>query len=108
MIMTTITLEGKVYEIEAPKFKDLRKIIGAFNLMVKAGLNSDSAMESSSLIFSILIGKSIEEIDEMRVTMPEMTDALGKIPEICGLELVEKTSGEAQVAETDSTKSTAT
>jgi hypothetical protein len=107
MIMTTITLEGKVYEVAPPAFGKLRKIIAAFNRMHQAGEESLATTDDAALVIGLLINKTTDEIDAMQISFKEMVEALGVVPVICGLEM-KVSSGEALVAETDLMKSTAT
>jgi hypothetical protein len=108
MIMKTITLENKTYDIAQPTFGNLRKIISAFNEMKYAGAESISSSNESSIVIGLLIGKTPDEVDLMQISFKEMVDALAAVPEICGLEMKKVPSGEAPaVMETDLTLSTA-
>lgn len=106
--MTIVKLAGQDYDIAPPPFGKLRKMISSFNKMVAAGLGSDVALDESAVIIALLIGKTVDEVDAMPISMDEMTAVLNAIPSICGLVQGEKASGGAQVAETASTPSTAT
>ena len=93
----------------APKFKDLRLLIASFNRLVKAGTDPEATSTESGIIIGLLLEKPITEIEEMRITLVEMTSAMNVVPEICGLILGQKSSGGAEVAAvTASTESTAT
>ena len=107
--MTELILEGKRYEISAPAFGKLRKIISAFNRMQIAGEDSLSAGDDTALVIGLLINKSIAEVDDMQISFKEMVDVLSKIPAICELvEIKKESSGEVLAVGTDSMVSTAT
>ena len=103
--MTKIKLAGETFDVGPPQFGKLRKIIAAFNVINANKDNTDLMMEQSSIILSLLLDKSVDEIDKMPIGMMEVTVAISQVPEICGL-VEGKPSGEAQAA--GGTTSTAT
>lgn len=105
--MTTITLAGQAFEIAPLPFGKLRKLLSSFNLMVRAGMESDRSLAEAAKVFALLIDKTPDEVDAMAITMTELVAALGVIPGLCGIEQG-AASGEAQVVAMDSTASTAT
>lgn len=105
MTTKTIVLGGQSFEVAPPPFGKLRKIIVAFNSM-RGDTDSDDSMRQAGIIFALLIGKTVDEIDEMPIGVMEMAAALSAVPEICGL-VEGKSSGEVPVV-TDSMESTAT
>jgi hypothetical protein len=105
--MAQLKLAGQVVEIAQPPFGRLRKIISSFNRMRVAGESTETAMAEASVVIGLLIGKTSDEVDEMSITIAEMTDAISAIPEICGLVQKAVSSGEAQTAVTDGIPSTA-
>lgn len=106
MKTTAIVLAGQSFEVAPPPFGRLRKIIAAFNSMRSDGGEGEDSMQQAGIIFALLIGKTVEEIDEMPIGVMEMAAALTLVPEICGL-VEGKSSGEAPVV-TDSIESTVT
>jgi len=108
-----LTLEGNEVEIEAPTFGNLRKIISIFNNMPKGGVaifTEDD--DSAAKLIGLLISKTPDEVNGMKISMREMVDAIAAVPIICGLEFkvaeLGKTPVVGTVTETDLTQSTAT
>lgn len=97
-----------MHEIPPLPFGKLRKLLASFNVMVYAGMETAPALEESVKIFALLLDKSVDEVDALPITMTELAAALSAIPAMCGIEQGAKSSGEAQVAVTDSTPSTVT
>ena len=95
MGMHIITLAGVPYEVDAPAFGVLRKIISSINKMRNTAEAEDS-MAQSAIIFGLLIGKTPEEIDAMRITLQEVEKAMAQVPAICGIVEEVTESGEAQ------------
>jgi len=92
--MSKITLGRKEFEVDPPAFGNLRKIMAAFNTISKDRENQDLMMEQSAIIFSLLLGKSIADIEAMPIGMAEIAAAIGQVPEICGMVEAKATSGE--------------
>ena len=105
--MDKLILAGQTFDVPPPPFGKLRKCIASFNRMRVGGMESDTSMDEIAVIFSLLVNKSVDEIDCMDISFKEMTVALGQVPTICGLVERSPESGEAQVA-TDGIPSTAT
>ncbi len=109
-----IILEGKEVDVGAPTFGNLRKIISTFNHMMKLNKESNQTFaegDDSAIILGLIIGKTVDEVNDMKISLKEMVDAISAVPTICGLELKQaEPSGEAQVTATlmDSTQSTVT
>ena len=93
---TTLTLAGQDYEIEAPAFKSLKKIIAAFNRLNAAGVGADEMLVEAAIIFSLLLNKEVADIEEMRIAYLEVSEAIKQVPIICGLVKKEAAPGEAQ------------
>lgn len=91
-----ITLAGEQFEVSAPVFRDLKKIVAAFNRLNAAGLNSDEMMNESTLIICLLLGKDEAEVEGMRIGFLEVSELIKQVPEICGLVKKEAAPGEAQ------------
>jgi len=97
-----IILAGQEFVVVAPPFGKLRKIINSMNKIqqfskeVEGGVMSDESMTEVSIILSLVVGKTVQEVDDLQITLKEMASAMEAIPELCGLEVKEVKSGEAQ------------
>ena len=81
-----ITLGGQPFEVAPVPFGRLRGIIAAMNRMQAAGMQSETAMEESAVVFALLLNKPREEIDAMPIGVAEMVAALEKVPGLCGID----------------------
>jgi hypothetical protein len=106
--MAKIILAGQEFEVGAPAFGTLRKMIASLGKMAALKDDHGAMMDEAPVLLSLALKKTQAEIDEMPITLKEMTDAVAIIPSICGLTNEEKPSGEAPVVVMDSTASTAT
>lgn len=94
--MKVIKLAGQEFNIVAPSFGNLRKVISSINKMqsftkdAEEGTISEEAMEEVAFILSVMTKKTLSEIDEMPIGIAEMSEALKIIPDVCGLESVKK------------------
>jgi len=98
--MSKIKLAGQEFELQAPAFGKLKKVISSINKLQNlsresSGL-SEAAMDEIAVVLSLMTGKTLEEIESMPIGIKEMTDAMSVVPAVCGLEEVEVKSGEAQ------------
>lgn len=91
----TIVMAGQSYEVEAPPLGKLKKIVSSINRVAKNANDVDVMMEEAVFSIGLLIGKTPQEMEEMRVGYRELVEAFNLVPGICGLVEKEHASGEA-------------
>lgn len=101
-----LTLEGKAVEVPEFSFGTIKKITAAYNRLQRQqeGYLSEGATDDMSLILSLALGKTPEEVDGMKIKVFEVVNAMPLIAEACGL--VQVAAGEAPGV--DGTNSTST
>jgi hypothetical protein len=99
----TITLGGQPFTITALPLGKLRKVIPAISHVsvamsrVSADSMLDEAVFSSvAVALSVCLGKTLDEVEAMPMSLDEIIQAVTAIAEVCGLAAKPAASGEAQ------------
>lgn len=75
-----LTINGKRTQITEPVFRQLRKIIPAYNRLCQSDTSDQEKVDSLTIMVTELTGTAVNKISG-----DELTELLKLIPELCGL-----------------------
>jgi hypothetical protein len=107
----TITLNGTTIEVRPIPLGRLRVLIPAFNragLAFAAGALDEKAIDDTIQCIAAGCGLSVEQVEGMSCTMPELIAALEVIAEVAGIKPKEEEATRGNLGATGSTGTTST
>ena len=84
----TITLGGVSHEVAALPLGRLRKLLPALSrasVAFNSGLMAERQFDDVAEVLAAVLGKPVEEIEQMAMTMPEISEAMVMAAQISGL-----------------------